>query len=64
MPPHKAVEPPKPVAPGPIHLEVRINGKIAFLQRVHSYTIDQQQDQAVITGVLRLPVEDNDDDNQ
>jgi len=34
-------------------MEVRVNDKIVFLQRVHSYTIDQQDDQVVATGALR-----------
>jgi hypothetical protein len=60
MPPRKedtAAEPvAEPVAPGPIQLEVRVDGKIKFLQRVHSYEIDQQDDHATIVGVLKLPV--------
>lgn len=39
--------------PGPIQLEIRVNGKIACLQRVHSYKIDQQPDTLTVTGVLR-----------
>lgn len=40
--------------PGPIQLEIRVNGKIACLQRVHSYKIDQQPDTVTVTGVLRV----------
>lgn len=40
--------------PGPIQLEIRVNGKIACLQRVHSYKIDQQEDTLTVTGVLRV----------
>jgi hypothetical protein len=46
-----------PVPPGPIQLEVRVDGKIKFLQRVHSVHIDQQSHQAVITGALRPTIE-------
>lgn len=46
--------PPTPPPPGPIHLEIRVNGKIACMQRVHSYKIDQQEDNLTVTGVLRL----------
>jgi hypothetical protein len=45
------------VPPGPIQLEVRVDGKIKFLQRVHSVHIDQQSHQAVITGALRPTIE-------
>lgn len=55
MPPRKPAPPAIDVPPGPIALEIRVDGKIKFLQRVHTVTIDQQDDQAVITGVLRLP---------
>lgn len=48
------------VPPGPIRLEVRVDGKIKFLQRVHSYTIDQQADKVVITGALRQTKVDDD----
>lgn len=44
---------PEPGPPGPIRLEVRIDDRIHFLQRVYSYTIDQTNpNQAVITGHL------------
>lgn len=52
--------PSEPVPPGPHQLEIRIDGKIKFLQRVHSVTIDQQDDQATIVGVLKLPVSEPD----
>lgn len=51
--PRKAKEPLENIAPGPIHFEVRINNKIALLQRVHSYNIDQQADGIVVTASLR-----------
>lgn len=47
-----------PTPPGPHQLEIRYNGKIVCLQRVHSYTIDQQDDALHVHGVLRLPVSD------
>ena len=59
MPPRKAVEaaetPAEPVSvpPGPIQLEIRVNGKIQCLQRVYAYTIDQQTDVLTVTGDLR-----------
>jgi hypothetical protein len=43
----------EPAPPGPHILDVRIDGKIKFSQRVYAYTIDQQDTQAVITGALR-----------
>jgi hypothetical protein len=57
--PRKAQEPttPRPpVPPGPHALEVRFNGKIVFLQRVHSYKIDQGDEQVTINAVLKLPL--------
>ena len=42
--------------PGDIRLEVRVNDRIVFLQRVHGYHIDQQADQVLVTGAMR-PVE-------
>lgn len=53
MPPRKTT-PAEQAPPGPIQLEIRVNGKIACLQRVHSYKIDQQEDTLTVTGVLRV----------
>jgi hypothetical protein len=53
MPRKPTPEPVTNIPPGPIHFEVRINGKIALLQRVHSYKIDQQSDQIVVNASLR-----------
>lgn len=39
--------------PGPLQLEVRVNGHVKFLQRVYGYTIDQQSDAFVVHGLLR-----------
>lgn len=55
--PRKAQEPLANIPPGPHRLEVRVNDRIVFLQRVHSYKIDQQSDQVVINGALRPIVE-------
>ena len=44
---------PAPTPPGPIRLELRINGKIALTQRLYAYTIDQGDDTLTITGNLR-----------
>jgi hypothetical protein len=47
-------EPPlSDVPPGPHRLEVRVNDKIVFLQRVHDYKIDQQDDKVIVHGSLR-----------
>jgi hypothetical protein len=54
--PRKESEPLQNVEPGPIRLEVRVNDKIVFLQRVHDYTIDQGDDAVTLHGSLR-PVE-------
>jgi hypothetical protein len=56
--PRKATEPAPQVSPppGPISFEVRINGKIALLQHVHNYQIDQGDEQITITATLKLPV--------
>jgi hypothetical protein len=48
------------VPPGPDQVEVRVNGKIAWMQRVHGRPTfddqgDDQGDKVVITAVLRLP---------
>lgn len=55
MPRKPAQEPVVNIPPGPIHFEVRINGKIALLQRVHAYTIDQQSDGIIVSASLRPP---------
>jgi hypothetical protein len=52
MPRSKAV-PPAAVPPGPLQLEVRVNGHVKFLQRVYGYTIDQEPDQFAVYGLLR-----------
>jgi hypothetical protein len=56
--PRKAAQTVTDTPPGPIAFELRINDKIALLQRVHSYKIDQQSDEVVITGVLRKAADD------
>lgn len=43
----------EPVPPGPLQLEVRVNGHVKFLQRVYGYTIDQEQDSFAVYGLLR-----------
>lgn len=43
----------EPVPPGPLQLEVRVDGHVKFLQRVYAYTIDQQADEFVVHGLLR-----------
>jgi hypothetical protein len=60
MPPRKETPAAPPAAanvpPGPDQVEVRVNGKIAWMQRVHGRpTFDDQGDKVVITAVLRLP---------
>jgi hypothetical protein len=56
MPPRKTSPKPADEAPpGPIFLELRVDGKVQFRQPVHSYEIDQTDDtKVVITGVVRL----------
>jgi hypothetical protein len=51
--PRKAAPEPYTGPPGDLRMEVRVNDKIVFLQRVHTYTIDQQTDQVVVRGALR-----------
>jgi hypothetical protein len=51
--PRKATQEPYTGPPGDLRLEVRVNDKIVFLQRVHTYTIDQQTDQVIVNGALR-----------
>jgi hypothetical protein len=53
----QSTTPKAPVPPGPHAFEVRVNGKIVFLQRVHTYQIDQGDEQVTISAVLKLPVE-------
>lgn len=53
MPARKPPTIPAPVAPGPTRLEVRVNDKIVFLQRVYSYAIDQEADQFAVYGSLK-----------
>lgn len=55
MPRKREQEPVVNIPPGPIYFEVRINGKIALLQRVHAYNIDQQLDGITVTASLRPP---------
>lgn len=60
MPPRKETPAAPPVAanvpPGPDQMEVRFNGKIVWMQRVHDKPLfDDQGDKIVITAVLRLP---------
>jgi hypothetical protein len=43
----------EPLPPGPTRLEVRVNDKIVFLQRVYSYAIDQETDQFAVYGSLK-----------
>lgn len=57
MPPRKAF----PVEledgpPGPIHFEVRVNGKTAVAQRVHDFNIDQDARSIMITATVRKSV--------
>lgn len=54
--PRKATPAPEPLPPGPTRLEVRVNDKIVFLQRVYSYSIDQENEQFAVYGSLK-PVE-------
>ena len=51
--PRKPTPEPYEGPPGELRMEVRVNDKIVFLQRVHGYTIDQQTDQVVVHGSLR-----------
>lgn len=51
--PRKPAPEPYTGPPGELRMEVRVNDKIVFLQRVHSYTIDQQTDQVIVHGALR-----------
>jgi hypothetical protein len=39
--------------PGPTRVEVRVNDKIVFLQRVYSYSIDQETDSFAVYGSLK-----------
>ena len=53
--PAPAPKPPPAVTtpPGPIHLELRINNRTYFVQRVYSYSIDQTNpNHTVITAHL------------
>ena len=51
--PRKAAPQPYTGPPGPHVLQVRVNDRVVFQQRVHAYGIDQQADQVVVTGSLR-----------
>lgn len=51
--PRKTTPEPYTGPPGDLRLEVRVNDKIVFLQRVHTYSIDQQADQVTLNGALR-----------
>jgi hypothetical protein len=51
--PRKTTPEPYTGPPGDLRLEVRVNDKIVFLQRVHTYSIDQQAAQVTILGALR-----------
>jgi hypothetical protein len=42
-----------PVSPGPLRLDLNIEGRNMLSQRVYAYTIDHQPDQTVITCALR-----------
>ena len=54
MPPRKSQPSPAvPQVPGPTRLEVRVNDKIVFLQRVYGYTIDQETDSFAVYGTLK-----------
>jgi hypothetical protein len=53
MPRKPTQQPLASIPPGPHRLEVRVNDKIVFLQRVHSYKIDQGDDQVLVHGALR-----------
>jgi hypothetical protein len=51
--PRTKAQPAADVPPGPTRLEVRVNDKIVFLQRVYSYSIDQETDQFAVYGSLK-----------
>lgn len=53
MPRKPVPQPVQDTPPGPIQLEVRVDDKIQFLQRVYSYSIDQESDSFAVYGSLK-----------
>jgi hypothetical protein len=55
----------EPAPPGPILLDVRVNGRLQFSQRVHTHPVfDETDDRVTITASKRPPAAEKRADEQ